>query len=109
MSPAAEAGGGGGGASLILDHGTLSSVSHGLEAAAEELDRSGGSTPGTGGTGEAAALLNLILARVTETGARLAFEAATISQTVRECNSTVADVDRAQAEAYLCGMPGSGG
>lgn len=107
MSPA-EAGGGGGGGSLAVDHGTLRAVSTGLESAATSLDGVGSSIPSAGATGEAAALLNLVLARFSETGSRIAFESATLGTVVEECNTATQTVDRAQAEAYLTGVPDGG-
>lgn len=98
---AAEAGGGSGGGDLIVDHGTLRDVATELALAAGTLEECGGDTPGMGDLGEAGALLAVVLAGVSEAGARLAFEAKTLSTVVGECNQAAATADRDAAASYL--------
>jgi hypothetical protein len=104
----ASVGGGGGATSLIVDHDTLSDVAAGLSAAGSALDGCGNDVPSGGDHGLAGPLLAQMLARVTEVGARISFEAATLSAVVTECNSLVADTDTAVAETYLVEGTGRG-
>lgn len=101
MNYASDGGGGGGGGSLIVDHGTLDSVIAGLGAAGDDLDAAGSSAPGGGDYGDAGALVAAVLAAVTEAGARVAFEAKTLSAVVGECNDVASSADQAAAESYI--------
>jgi hypothetical protein len=92
---------GGGPDDLVVDHGTLEQVVSGLADAAEALDGSGASAPAGGDYGDAAALVATMLAAVAEAGARIAFEATTLSSVVGECNSAAATADRDAAASYL--------
>ena len=91
MNYASDGGGGGGGGSLIVDHGTLNDVVAGLGAAGEDLDAAGSSAPGVA----------VVTAAVAEAGARVAFEAKTLSAVVGECNDVAVSADQAAAESYL--------
>jgi hypothetical protein len=104
----ASAGGGGGASSLIVDHGTLSEVAQGLSGAGDALDGCGNGMPAGGDHGLAGPLLAQMLARVSEVGARISFEAKTLAAVVTECNSAVADADTAVAESYLVEGQGRG-
>jgi hypothetical protein len=93
--------GGGGGGNLIVDHGTLDGVVAGLGAAGDDLDAAGSSAPGGGDYGDAGALIATVLAGVAEAGARVAFEAKTLSAVVGECNDVASSADQAAAESYI--------
>lgn len=92
-----------GAASLILDHGTLREVATMLDSAGSGLDSCGTSVPAGGDHGLAGPLVAMILGRTSEVGARLAFEAKTLSEAVTECNTAAATVDSDEAGAYLIG------
>ena len=100
MSRPADGGSGGGG-TYVVDHAALTAVASGLGSAGEAMDSVGGAVPATGDLGEAGPLLSAVLARVTEVGGRLAYEASVLSATVTECHQAATGTDQAIAESYL--------
>lgn len=96
-----DEGGGGGGTGLDIDYDALGRTATALTTASTDLDAIGRSTPGTGDTGDAGALLAMMISRFTDTGARLAVESSVLADLVTECTKTAGDADRAAAEAYL--------
>lgn len=84
-----------------VDAGALGDTATALRRAAERLDETGGSSPGSGGAGDAGALLADVLAVVADTGARLSAESQTLGATVDECAAAYGSTDAAQTETYL--------
>ena len=101
MNQAADGGGGGGGRSIIVNHETLANISTALGNASTAMDACGNSMPGTGDLGLAGPLLAQMVARVAETGSRLAFDATTLGAAVADCNKLSADADSVAAENLL--------
>ncbi len=94
-------GGGGGAVDLRMDPGEVRAVASKLGKAASALDAVGSATPGTADHGLAGVLLATMVARVCETGGRLALEAQTLSETVTACHDTTVATDQAAAERFL--------
>jgi hypothetical protein len=88
-------------AGFDVDPSALGDTADALIRAAERIDRTGASSPGSGGAGDAGALLADVLAVTANTGARLGVEARTLGVTVAECVDAYDTTDSAQAEAYL--------
>lgn len=84
-----------------VDGGALGDTAVALGRAAERMDETGASSPGSGGAGDAGALLADVLAVVADTGARLSVESQTLGATVAECADAYGSTDAAQAESYL--------
>ncbi|MEU4450215.1 hypothetical protein AB0F44_02740 [Nocardioides sp. NPDC023903] len=98
--------GGGGGRDIKVNEDVVRGASEQLISAASVLDPAGKSLPGLGNTGEAAAILGLILAGFAEVGGRLSMESETIGTAAREAVSATADADqRAAAESLLIKGP----
>lgn len=94
------AGGGGAGASIVYDATVLHDVATAIGAAGDPLASTASTLPGIGGTGEAGALVGLVLARCVETAAALVFDARTTGQAVAACAGTMTGTDEAVA-AYV--------
>ncbi len=84
-----------------VDAGALGDSADALDRAAGRMDEAGTSSPGSGGAGDAGALLADVLAVVADTGARLSVESRTLGATVAECVDAYGSTDAAQAETYL--------
>ena len=98
--------GSGGARDIKVDEGVVRDASTQLVSASSLLDPAGKSLPGLANTGEATAILGLILAGFAEVGGRISMESETIGTAAREAVSTTTDADQqAAAESLLIKGP----
>lgn len=98
--------GGEGSRDIKVDEGVVRDASEQLVSAASVFDSAGKSLPELGNTGEASAILGLILAGFAEVGGRLSMETETIGTAAREAVSAAANADQqAAAESLLIKGP----